>query len=164
MPSADILHISENISIIFGAGIENYLFIFICKHDIALKFRIILLFTAELFRVVYYFQLWICLCLLWLNLHTSTHYHESWWKLTSLSSQLQTWMHVCHPTFPVCMLCLRPLWCYKLCTVVIHFRIVETCVSKPKQNPLPVVLLPKKGPNKYSDNLYSFSVTLQHSH
>ena len=37
---------------------------------------------------------------------------------------------------------------------------VETCVLKPKQNPLPVVLLPKKEANKYSDNLYSISVTL----
>ena len=53
------------------------MFIFTFKHDIALKFRIILLFTAELFRVVYYFLLWICLCLLWLNLHTSTHNDKS---------------------------------------------------------------------------------------
>ena len=78
----------------------------------------------------------------------------------------------------------RHLWCKELCTMSIHFRVVETCVSKPKQfflihksvlllkrnkhsfiqNPLPVVLLPKKGAYKYSQHVFSLSVTLQHSH
>ena len=63
-----------------------------------------------------------------------------------------------------CMLCLRHLWCYKTCTMSIHFRVIETCVSKTKQLSLLVVLLPKKGANKYSPHIYSLSVTLQHSH
>ena len=36
--------------------------------------------------------------------------------------------------------------------------------QKPKQLSLPVVLFPKKGANKYSHNVYSLSVTLQHNH
>ena len=44
------------------------------------------------------------------------------------------------------------------------FPTVETCVSKPKQYPLPVVLFPKKGANKYSPHVYSLSATLQQSH
>ena len=46
----------------------------------------------------------------------------------------------------------------------IHFHVVQTCVSKPKQLSLPVVLFPKKGANKYSQHVYSLSATLQHSH
>ena len=40
----------------------------------------------------------------------------------------------------------------------------DICDSKPKQYPLPVVLFPKKGVNKYSPHVYSLSATLQHSH
>ena len=43
----------------------------------------------------------------------------------------------------------------------VHFRTMD---SKPKQLSLPVVLFPKKGANKYSQHVYSLSVTLQHSH
>ena len=74
--------------------------------------------------------------------------------------QRQTWSMFFTQPFMLCMLCLRHLWGYEPCTVAIHFHIVETFVLKPKQNPLPVVLLPKKEANKYSDNLYSISVTL----
>ena len=33
--------------------------------------------------------------------------------------------HVCHATFPVCMLCHRHLWCYELCTVAIEHRVIR---------------------------------------
>ena len=63
-----------------------------------------------------------------------------------------------------CMLCHKHLRCYQLCTVAIHFYVVETCVSKPKQLSLPVVLFPKKGANKYGRYTVYIGIMLIHSY
>ena len=80
-----------------------------------------------------------------------THEHEAW----SVTQPPMCCSMYAKPQTPVV---LRAMYCS------IHFLVIETCVSKPKQFSLPVVLFPKKGANKYSQPVYSLSVTLQHSH
>ena len=80
-----------------------------------------------------------------------THEYEAW-------SVTQPPMYYTMNAMPQTPVMLSAMYCST------HFRVIDTCVSKPKQSSLPVVLLPKKGANKYSQNVYSLSVSLQHSH